>query len=241
MGFAEPPRLYGLDVETDTTVDGLDPRVARITAVALSAADGEVVYAGDEAAVLAAIDHRLAELPPGVIVTWNGAAFDLPFLAHRAGHCGVPLGLRLECDPAIPMTRPPLPGHAGSYRAAWYRHSHLDAYRVYRGDVGRTLNVSCSLKSIARLVGLRPVEVDRNRMHDLALRELSVYVASDATLARVLAERRWSTARRGIDRPVMEDELRPPATRADAPADEIPAVAAGRSRRTGSAFPPPAA
>ena len=38
-----------------------------------------------EADVLRATDSALADLPPGVIATWNGAAFDLPFLAdHRA-------------------------------------------------------------------------------------------------------------------------------------------------------------
>ena len=28
------------------------------------------------------------------------------------------------------------PGHRGAYRASWYDHGHLDAYRLYRGDVG---------------------------------------------------------------------------------------------------------
>ena len=71
-------------------------------------------------------------------------------------------------DPTVVLGRGPLPGHSGAYRATWYGHGHLDAYRVYRGDVGRVLRISCSLKSIARLVGLAPVEVDRERIHELA-------------------------------------------------------------------------
>ena len=60
--------------------------------------------------------------------------------------------------------------------------------------------MSCSLKSIARLVGLRPIEVDRTRIHDLNHEALHAYASSDARLARVLTERRWGTAARFIDR-----------------------------------------
>jgi DNA polymerase elongation subunit (family B) len=194
------PPLYGLDIETDTSTDGLDPRVSSVVAVAIAGDDdGPEIFAGPERALLAALDARLAELPPGVIVTWNGASFDLPFLADRAASCGVRLGLRLRLDPAIPMRRDPLPGHEGAYRAAWHGHAHLDAYRLYRSDVGRALPVSCSLKAMARFVGLDCVEVERSRIHELAPDALAAYAASDATLARCLAERRWATASRAVD------------------------------------------
>jgi hypothetical protein len=134
-----------------------------------------------------------------VIATWNGAAFDLPFLADRAAACGLDLGLRLAPDPTVVLSRRPLPGHAGAYRASWYDHGHLDAYRVYRGDVGRVLHISCSLKTVARVVGLTPVEVDRERIHELAPAVLDAYVASDARLARILAERRWPGVARCVD------------------------------------------
>jgi hypothetical protein len=39
-------------------------------------------------------------------------------------------------------------------------------------------------------VGLTPVEVDRERIHELATAELDAYVASDARLTRMLVERR---------------------------------------------------
>jgi DNA polymerase elongation subunit (family B) len=194
------PPLYGLDIETDTTVDGLDPHVARILTVAIATAAGNEVFSGDEAALLERVDMRLAQLPPGVIATWNGGAFDLPFLADRAERCGLRLGLRLELDATIHRRGAPLPGHQGSYRAGWYRHRHVDAYRVYRGDVGPMLRVSCSLKSIARLVGLRAVEVDRTRIHELEHDVLHAYAANDAGLTRALAERRWASAARHVDR-----------------------------------------
>jgi uncharacterized protein YprB with RNaseH-like and TPR domain len=192
--------VYGLDIETDTTENGLDPRVAAVVTVALSAQGIDEVFTGRESTILFDVDQRLKELPAGVIATWNGAAFDLPFLADRAAVHRMELGLRLQLDPGLAMRRAPLPGHRGAYRGAWYQHGHLDAYRLYRGDVGPSLRVSCSLKSIARLVGLSPVEVDRERIHDLSNEALHAYASSDARLARVLTERRWATASRFIDR-----------------------------------------
>jgi DNA polymerase elongation subunit (family B) len=192
--------VYGLDIETDTTVDGLDPAVAPILTVALASPGFEETFVGPEYEILAEVDQRLAQLEPGVIATWNGAAFDLPFIADRAWMYGMQLGLQLMLDPTIPMHHAPLPGHQGAYRAMWHGHDHIDAYRLYRGDVGPTLRISCSLKSIARFVGLAPVEEDRSRIHDLSQEALHAYAASDARLARILTERRWATAARFVDR-----------------------------------------
>lgn len=202
--------VYGLDIETDTTENGLDPRVAAVVTVALAGPGYEEVFTGPEGRLLADVDERIGELEPGVLATWNGAAFDLPFLADRAALHGLPLGLRLQHDPSITLRRAPLPGHRGAYRASWYDHGHLDAYRLYRGDVGPALRISCSLKSIARFVGLAPIEVDRTRIHDLSNEALHAYAASDARLARILAERRWGTASRFVDR-VAEADAEPAA------------------------------
>ena len=114
------PIVYGLDIETDTTVDGLDPTVARVLTVALSSSGLDEVFSGPEARLLTDLDARLSCLPPGVLATWNGAAFDLPFLADRADLNGIRLGLRLEARPLDQLHRAPLPGHAGAYRGAWY-------------------------------------------------------------------------------------------------------------------------
>ena len=197
--------VYGLDIETDTTENGLDPRVAGVVTVALAGPGYEEVFTGPEPELLLDLDERIAQLEPGVLATWNGAAFDLPFIADRAALNGLELGLLLQHDPSITMHRAPLPGHRGAYRASWYHHGHLDAYRLYRGDVGPALRISCSLKSIARFVGLAPVEVDRTRIHDLSNEALHAYAASDARLARILTERRWGTASRFVDRVAPED------------------------------------
>ena len=184
------PALYGLDIETDTTDDGLDPRVASVIAAAVASAEGSEVFLGPELELLRRLDAHLAGLPQGIIVTWNGAGFDLPFLADRAALNQISLGLRLTPDPTIPRRRPPLPGHDGPYRATWGRHAHLDAYQLYK-TLHHDSGVSCGLKNIARIEGLEPVEVDREHMHLLADEAMRAYVASDAALARSLAERRW--------------------------------------------------
>ncbi|HEY8527729.1 MAG TPA: 3'-5' exonuclease [Acidimicrobiales bacterium] len=191
--------IYGLDIETDTSVDGLDPAVAPVVTAALSTPEGDEVFAGPERELLAALDDALRELRPGVLATWNGAAFDLPFLADRAARHGLEVGLTLTLDPTIVSRRPPLAGHDGAYRARWHGHRHLDAYRLYRGDVGPALRVSCSLKTIARVVGLAPVEVDREQIHALPEDVLRDYVVSDARLARLLTERRWPAAAPFVD------------------------------------------
>ncbi len=192
--------LYGLDIETDTSVDGLDPGVACIVAVAVSSSNGgDLVVTGSEPGVLTALDAHLADLEPGVVVTWNGGAFDLPFLAARAQRCDVTLGLELAWDPAAYRAgRTPLAGHLGSYAASWYGHGHVDACRAWRTLVAA--DVHCGLKAIARAEGFDPVEVDIAELHALPLAQLRNYVASDAALARRLAERRWRDVRRFIDR-----------------------------------------
>lgn len=215
-----PDRFYGFDIETDTTVDGLDPDVAAVVAIAVVTATERLVFTGPEAELLVAADAALAALPPGVLVTWNGSRFDLPFVAVRAATLGVPIGLRV-----VPRVRTVphrnQPDGAGSEAderrnlrelvGGWGRHHHLDAYRVYRADVGRTLGLSCGLKPLSRFLGYSPVEVDRSRIETLSPAELEAYVASDADLARRLALRRLPSIALAVDRPpVAAFEPRPP-------------------------------
>lgn len=186
------PPLYGLDIETDTSVDGLDPSVSPIVAVAVATPDGDRVFQGAEDLVLHRTDELMSELDPGIVVTWNGSGFDLPFLAERARRLGVTLGLDLW-DDGPERTEP------GVVRGQWYAHDHLDGYRLYRADVGRSLGFPCGLKPLSRLVGLAPVEVDRSCIHLLDDAALEAYVASDARLARELVLRRWPVAERATD------------------------------------------
>ncbi len=193
-------KVYGLDIETDTSSDGLDPTVAPVLTVALSGRKLDEVFVGPEPDLFSALDDRLAELEPGVIATWNGSTFDLPFIADRARLLGVDLGLQLCLDHSRTMQRAPLPGHAGAYRAAWYQHTHIDTYRLY-GHPSASSHWT-SLRVIGRVLGLGgdPGRDVGRRTELLTNEALHAHAPSDARLARVLAERRWSTAARMVDR-----------------------------------------
>jgi DNA polymerase elongation subunit (family B) len=195
---ADRPPVYGLDIETDTAAGGLDPRRASVLAVAVVTAARDIVLTGDEGQILGQLGEALASLEPGVITTWNGSAFDMPFIADRANIHGINVGLVTRADETL-HCRSPLPGHQCSYRASWHEHSHLDAYRLYSNDLKRSINVSCSLKSVAQLVGIPFVDADASRVHELDEHTLRRYVASDARVTRQLALRRWSTAPLFID------------------------------------------
>lgn len=197
--------IYGLDIETDTRHDGLDPAIARIVTIALSGPSFDDLYVGDEATMLSSLDVRLASLPPGVLATWNGATFDLPFIAERARLLGLDLGLHLCLDRRLTLGRAPLPGHAGAYRGVWGRHGHLDTFRLYGQSAPGSWT---SLRSIGRLVGLGGPHPAAARGQDLANEVLHAHATSDARLARVLASRRWGAACRLVDH-VDADEARP--------------------------------
>jgi len=175
-----------------------------VLAVAVARADQvTVIDDADEAALLTRLDQHLAGLAPGVIITWNGARFDLPYLSTRADRIAIALDLTLQADPSRthPSDRDRNPiDRLGGVRARWGRHRHLDVYRCYRADVGRALGMTCSLKAVAALVGLAPIEVDAAQVHLLDRARLEAYVASDAACTRELARRRWANASAAIDR-----------------------------------------
>lgn len=211
--------IYGLDIETDCRTNGLDPAVAPVVTVALSGRKLDEVFSGPEDELLRALDERLAVLEPGVIATWNGSTFDLPFIADRARLLGLGLGLQLCADHRLTLRRDPLPGHAGAYRAAWFHHSHIDTFRLY-GQSGPSSPWG-SLRVIGRVLGLAGIghgQHSAGHPQVLTNEALHAHAPSDARLARVLAERRWSVASR------MVDHLEP------VDAQEV-SVAAGRLER----------
>lgn len=192
-------RAYGLDIETDTARGGLDPRTCPVVAAAVATEADVRVAGGSEPSLLRNLDEMIRTLEPGVLVTWNGCGFDLPFLAYRARRCGVTLGLRTVLDKTIVHHHPPLAGHDGSYRGTWHGHGHLDAYLAYRSLVADR-DGSLALKAVATRAGLEVVEVDRSRIHELEPAGLERYVASDARLALTLARARWAEAIAFLDR-----------------------------------------
>jgi hypothetical protein len=204
--------VYGLDIETDTSHglgDVPDPRVARVRTVALSMPAGDRTFTGPEPEMLGELDEVLRQLEPGILATWNGAAFDLPYLADRAEMWGLHLGLRLAADRHLRVRGEVLRGHAGAYRAGWYGHRHLDASRLYRTGRRPLLDVDDLLRSLGlrgagrRGAGIGPADVPGT---ELTHKAIHAFAANDARLVRVMVAQRLPAAGRQVDRIVVAPE-----------------------------------
>lgn len=181
--------IFGFDIETDTTIDGLDPRLARVTSIAVWSTDAQhCLVDPDERRLLASFGQLLEDLQPGVFVGWNSSCFDLPFLSTRAERCGIVLPIRLVPDPGIRPKYDCTPPHRTGYRAEIAQHQHADIAYAYQEEAHR-LGVAWSLKPIAKALGIEVVEVNRDRMHELLPDELVAYNLSDARATCLLARR----------------------------------------------------
>lgn len=189
--------IYGLDIETDTRIDGLDPGVSSLVAVAISTGKHTEVLTGEEWLLIAALEQYLAALSPGVIATWNGSVFDLPFISDRAAIYGIRLGLRLEAHQQVGLGQAVV-GHKTSYLASWHNHVHLDLCQVYKQNQSTGTKLHTSVKSIARSV-MAANSTHRRPECNLAHEALHANAARDAELARTLATRRWGTAVAFVD------------------------------------------
>lgn len=193
--------FYALDIETDTTVNGLDPREAAVVAVAVSCSDGRsFVFSGPEKNLLTELEAFVGTLEPGVLITWNGSVFDLPFLVDRFRLNGVETSLFIKMDPTVLVKYQPLPGHQGGYRARWAEHVHCDVSPIFL-DTARRLGVRHALKPVARAVlDVEPIEVDRSRIHQLTEQELKAYATSDTDITLALASLKRREVAAGVDR-----------------------------------------
>ena len=202
------PPLYGFDLLTDATEHYIDPARHRILKVGISTPSGDHVYDGEEGEVLQLVDHRLALLPPGVIVTWQGSLVDLPLFHLRSRALGMSPGLRLRADH---RAAPPsvLKDIEHPWCADWHGHQHLELRRVY-DESSRWWN---PLRSRLDPESMIPPS------NDLARRD----PCKDARLARSLAERRWQQARKSVDRMPERADWLPPVDEGCEP----------RSRRAG--------
>ena len=190
-GMSSSLLLTALDIETDTSegVNGLDPTSSRVVAIALAFSDREPVVFddADEATQL----RQLAEVlftRTGLLVTWNGAGFDLPFIVARAEALGLDLGLVTRRDALLPVKYDPPAGLGLPVRARWGSLGHVDVAHLYK-DLAAEQGIAWSLKPVARHHGMTPVEVDRTAIHDLSADELTAYVVSDVVVTRDLAAR----------------------------------------------------
>ncbi len=208
--------VYGLDIETghptghDTASgsgrdDGpaVDPRRTIVVRAVLATPAGDQVFDGDEPRLMQDLDLALARARPGILATWNGSGFVLPYLADRAGIRGIHLGLRLAADPRRRHRGETLPGHRCAYRAAWYEHRHLDVAGLYRSGRRPLIEVDELLRAIGLAGrgrgsrGIGPADVPGCELtHDAA----HAFATNDARLVRSLVEARLPGVARHLDR-----------------------------------------
>ena len=191
-----PGNLYALDIETFTGVfadgrqaNGLDPNNSRVMSVAVwSASERVYLEAEDEVVVLDLLAAWIEAHPAAVIVTWNGAGFDFPFLAARAEQTGSRLASLLQLTVSHDRVPPygPLPGFSGGCLVRAGACDHVDVMFAYRG-LAESAGIRNSLKPVSRLFGIEVLEVDREAMHDLDPMELVAYNFSDVRATYLLA------------------------------------------------------
>jgi DNA polymerase elongation subunit (family B) len=191
-------RILALDIETDSaatttgpTPAALDPRVAGVLSVAVwdSVAGCAEYFSGDERQLLGDLDTYLTSSSGGVVVTWNGANFDLPFLATRFEHHQLSNGLRLRPTTDRPAKYAPCPGgHPGGYRGSWGDHDHADIAYPYQARA-RSLGVAWSLKPVATALRIDMVHVDAAKCAELSEEQLREYNISDVRGTAALAQR----------------------------------------------------
>ncbi len=167
----------------------------RITKIVISTPAGEEVYEGDEGEVLHLVDHRIAVLPPGIVVTWQGSILDFPLIVDRARTNGLETGIRLRADHR-PAPTSALEGLEHPWCSDWYSHRHLELRRVYDASARWWKPIRSKL--------------DPEALTPASEASTAPEPARDARLARVLAERRWGQAKKLIDRMPAPANWTPP-------------------------------
>lgn len=184
------PLVAAFDIETDTATGGLDPQLSAAVTIAVATATEELVFSdiAGERDLICTFDEWLRQLDDGVVASWGGARFDVPFLWTRAAICGVRLDWSLIPDgPVVKYT--PITGHDGQYVVKFHdRLGHRDIEIEYR-DAAEAGNVRWGLKPVAQLFGMDPIEVDTANLHLLSAAEVIAYNASDARVTFDLAAR----------------------------------------------------
>jgi DNA polymerase elongation subunit (family B) len=185
---------FAIDIETDNSEGfGLVPERSRVTEVAIAvptsieASGGVVFHDPDETELLLTVSEYINELPTGIINDWNGAFFDLPFMADRARILGINIGLTLLPAPGKPKYDF-LPGHTTAYTGLWDNYQHGHVTRDISKDYQYLQEFGLwSLKPACAHFGIDMVELDRENLHKYTQAERNAYNLSDAVGTRTLA------------------------------------------------------
>ena len=198
-----PLIFWGLDIETDNSTGlGLDPTKAQIISIAMVCNDGQVWYRSartveDERSMLIESSSFLREtVTDGLIVTWNGGAFDWPFLTTRTAvqQTATPWALVLDEDRQPKYEA--LNGYNGVYKVFTATGaSHLDMAYVMDREWAEKHDCSWSLKPVADALGFRDTALEHMRgesAYEVPAHMLAAYNIHDSLITLRLAL--WASA-----------------------------------------------
>jgi DNA polymerase I len=184
------PPLATLDVECT----GLDPETDRLLAAGLLLRDPDgqertLVFRGSEREILEGITQTLLSERPRIIITYNGLAFDFPFLAARARALGVEFPIELDTHDRVRVS-----GTAGvlgkepiTFPRVLERPEGLPVVDVFGlvarfQNQSRTLGPRLDLKSVASALGVAEpgrLHLPHERIPEVPDEVLEMYLRSD--------------------------------------------------------------
>jgi DNA polymerase elongation subunit (family B) len=180
--------LVGFDLETFTDGTdptgaplGLDPRYTHIISAAVWTDNSHEFFVNaSERKLLSAVNEFFMDIADkeSVVVTWNGANFDLPFVVTRAAANDLKTGISYVTSPLRPPKYRTCPGFDGGLLASWGGLDHVDIMYPYKA-YAEEHDIKYSLKPVTTYLGLDPIEVDATKMQDLSDQELEAYNLSD--------------------------------------------------------------
>lgn len=179
--------LTAMDIETS----GLSPLESHVVSIAICSDQEFIVWESqDEKRLLDDFAYWLDTRDKGAIVTWNGSAFDWPFLFTRANTVGSRLATKItlvQAETRDPQYGP-IGGHTGGYLVNVEGWDHIDAMLPWR-DRAKAAGHRWALKAVAKVHGIDVVEVDRERITELPKKDLAAYNISDVDATLQLAEK----------------------------------------------------
>lgn len=178
--------IYPNGSESLTPV-GLDPRVSEVTTISLvDTAERITILDGGSDLDLIEDFVRLNGESTGILLGWNSTFFDLPFMKVRQTGRAPSKDFIFSSYPNWMTPKYGYPEWADyigfgewSFAQVGQKSTHYDLAPLFKNFAERN-EVKHSLKPVCDFLGIKMIEVDASKMHDLTRAERIEYNLSDA-------------------------------------------------------------
>lgn len=188
--------FFALDIETDNSDGGgLDPGIGQITAIALLGKDWlwhqQASSEQMERAMLVQFADALVWSNRPIIATWNGGAFDFPFLTQRMEHHGVGVPWVLSDRTDREPKYAPTPPYDAVQNVDPVMLHHVDLAYFFGPEWCERHECKWGLKYVADQLGLVPEFMENFKDAGASISEspaniLGLYNINDTMLTRDL-------------------------------------------------------